>query len=230
MSDPGSISGVWREAREIVSRYPSATIIPGAVLGAIAEVPHYFIEERLFIGTALTYVTAALAYYLYLAYAEEIAVEYESGTERITLRGMLRELWDATSYVSRALAAGLATLASTSVATGLLVIPGAWLYTRWSLATPVIRKEGLGALAATRRSNRLVRGRFWFAFLTATVAYYLEEVVIHAGAEAALLVTGSSTWGEWVGGSMVAALVIPLAAFATSLAYSSLARLAPQPS
>jgi hypothetical protein len=42
----------------------------------------------------------------------------------------------------------------------------------------------------------------------------------------ALLATGSSTWGEWVGGSMVATLVIPLGAFATSLAYSSLARLA----
>ena len=58
--------------------------------------------------------------------------------------------------------------------TGLLVIPGAWLYTRWSLATPVIRKEGLGVLGATSRSNQLVRGNFWLVFLTATVAYYLE--------------------------------------------------------
>jgi hypothetical protein len=77
-----------------------------------------------------------------------------------------------------------------------------------------------------RRSNQLVRGNFWFVLLTATVAYYLEEVMIHAGAEAALLVTGSSTWGEWVGGSMIAMLVMPLGAFATSLAYSNLARLA----
>ena len=113
----------------------------------------------------------------------------------------------------------------TSAATGLLVIPGVWLYTRWSLATPVIRREGLGALGAMGRSNRLVRGNSWLVLLTATVAYYFEEVVIHAGAEAALLVTGSSTWGEWVGGSLVATLVIPLGAFATSLAYSGLARL-----
>jgi hypothetical protein len=34
-------------------------------------------------------------------------------------------------------------------------------------------------------------------------------------------VTGSHTWGEWVGGSILAALVTPLAAFATSLAHSS---------
>jgi hypothetical protein len=61
--------------------------------------------------------------------------------------------------------------------------------------------------------------------LTATAAYYLEGVVLHAGAAVALFVTVSSTWGEWVGGSMVATLVIPLGAFVTSLAYSSLARL-----
>jgi hypothetical protein len=73
------------------------------------------------------------------------------------------------------------------------------------------------------RSSRLVRGSFWFAFLTATVAFFFEEVLIHEGAHLALLVTGSSTWGEWVGGAMVATVVIPLAAFTTALAYSSLA-------
>ena len=68
------------------------------------------------------------------------------------------------------------------MAIGLLVIPGGWLYTRWSLATPVIREESVGPLAAMRRSNQLVRGHFWFVFITATVAYYLEGVVIHEGA------------------------------------------------
>jgi hypothetical protein len=99
-----------------------------------------------------------------------------------------------------------------------------WLYTRWSLATPVIRKRRLGPLAAIRRSNQLVRGYFWLVFATATVAYYLEGVVIHEGAVVAGSVTGSHTWGAWMGGSIVATLVMPLAAFATSLAHSSLAR------
>jgi hypothetical protein len=61
-------------------------------------------------------------------------------------------------------------------------------------------------------------------FMTATVAYYLEEVVTHLGAWMTGAVTGSHTWGEWVGGSLLAALVIPLAAFATSLAHSSVAK------
>jgi hypothetical protein len=77
---------------------------------------------------------------------------------------------------------------------------------------------------ATLRSNELVRGRFWLVFMTATLAYYLEGAVIHDGAQVAGLVTRSHTWGEWAGGSIVAMLVMPLAAFATSLAHSSVAR------
>src|SRR5215203_3183341 len=224
MSDFGSTTGVWRKAAAIVGRYPAATVIPGAVLGAIAEAPHYFAGERLVMGYVLTYATAALAYYLYLAYAEEIVLEYERETERIGLRDVLRELRDATSYVWRTLAAVLMTIVTTGVASGLLVIPGAWLYTRWSLAIPAIRHENLGPAAALKRSNALVRSRFWFVFATATLALAMEETLVHLGAVGGHLVSGSDTWGEWIGGSIVAAMAIPLAAFATSIAYQRLAR------
>jgi hypothetical protein len=225
MSDPGSTTRVWQEAAAIVGQYPAATVIPGAALGAIAEAPHYFAGERLIIGNVLTYATAALAYYLYLAYAEELVVEYERETERIALRDVLRELRDATSYVWRTLAAGLVTLVITGVAAALLVIPGAWLYTRWSLAIPAIRHENLGPAAALKRSNALVRSRFWFVFGTATLAFVMEETLVHVGAAVGgHLVSGSQTWGGWIGGSVVAAMAIPLAAFTTSIAYQRLAR------
>ena len=225
MSDPGSTTRVWREAAAIVGRYPAATVLPGAVLGAIAEAPHYFAGDWTMVGNVLTYATAALAYFLYLAYAEEIAVEYKLETERISPRDVLRELRDATSYVWRTLAAGLMTLVTTGVAAGLLVIPGAWLYTRWSLAIPAIRHENLGPAAALKRSNALVRSHFWFVFATATLALVMEETLVHLGAVGGHLVSGSGTWGEWIGGSIVAAMAIPLAAFATSLAYERLARI-----
>ena len=59
---------------------------------------------------------------------------------------------------------------------------------------------------------------------TATLAYVSEEALIHAGALAAGSITGSHNWGEWVGGSIVAALAIPLAALTTSVAYSRVAK------
>jgi hypothetical protein len=224
MGEADTIRGVWRGALEIMWGYSLATLVPAVVLSAIGEVPAYLIERRLLLDQALSLSTAYLAYYLYLAYAEGIVDKAQRGTRRIGLRRTFGELIEAAPYVPSVLVAALIALSVTTLAIGLLLIPGMWLYTRWSLATPVIRDRGLGPIAATRRSNRLVRGRFFFVFMTATVAYYLEGVVIHAGALAAGWLTGSYTWGEWVGGSLLATLVMPLAAFATSLAHSSAAR------
>jgi len=221
MGEADTIRGVWLAALAIFGRYPLATLLPAAVLGAIGEVPAYLIEGRPLLDQALTLVTAYVAYYLYLAYAEAIVRRAQRGAQRLGLRGVVDDLIEAAPFVLSVLVAALISLSITTVATGLLVIPGVWLYTRWSLTTPVIRDLGVGPIAATQRSNALVRGHFWFVFMTASVAYYLEGVVTHAGAAAVGFVTGSYTWGEWVGGSVVAMLVMPLAAFATSLAYSS---------
>jgi hypothetical protein len=223
MGEADTIRGVWLAALGIFGRYSLATLLPAAVLGAIGEVPAYLIEGRPLLDQALTLVTAYVAYYLYLAYAEAIVRRAQRGAQRLGLRGVVDDLIEAAPFVPSVLVAALISLSITTVATGLLVIPGVWLYTRWSLTTPVIREESIGPLAATRRSNELVRGRFWFVFMTATVAYYLEGVVIHEGALVAGSVTGSHTWGEWAGGSIVATVAMPLAAFATSLAHSSAA-------
>jgi hypothetical protein len=224
MGEADTIRGVWRAALTLIRTYPLATLLPAAVLGALGEVPAYLMEGRPLLDQSLTLATAYAAYYLYLAYAEGIVRKARRGEQRLGLGGVLDDLIEAAPFVPSVLVAALISLSVTTIATGLLVIPGVWLYTRWSLTTPVIRQEDIGPLAATRRSYQLVRGRFWFVFMTATVAYYLEGVVIHFGAQVAGLVTGSHTWGEWVGGSIVATLAVPLAAFATSLTHSSVAR------
>lgn len=221
MGEAETTGGVWRGALKIIWSYPLATLAPAAVLGAIGEIPTYLIDDRRLLDLGLSLVTAYLAYYLYLAYAEGIVMKVHRGEQRPGLGGVVDDLIGAAPFVPGVSAAAVIVVSITSAATLLLVVPGVWLYTRWSLTTPVIRQEGIGPVAAMRRSNGLARGRFWFVFMTASVAYYLEGVVIHLGAWLAGLATGSETWGEWVGGSILAMLVIPLAAFATSLAHSS---------
>jgi hypothetical protein len=61
-------------------------------------------------------------------------------------------------------------------------------------------------------------------FLTAAFAVVLEEAVPSAGAFLGLIVTGSETWGEWVGGTLAATLMLPLASFATALVYGLLSQ------
>ena len=224
MDGQGPYSGVWREALAIIRKYPSATLLPAVPLGALADAPYYFIEDSPGLDQIVTFFVAAFAFYLYVAYAEEVVIEAEQGVDRITLRGMLRELLQAAPFVPRVILAGTVAIALPSVATGLLVLPGVWLLTRWSLFAPAIRRENLGSMVALKRSNELVRGHFWMAFKTATLAFLLEEAGIHAGALVGLLISGSETWGEWIGGTIAASLLTPLAALTTSVAYVHLAK------
>jgi hypothetical protein len=219
-----AVSAVWREALTIIRRYPFATIVPAVVLAALADAPYYFFTDP---GLAweqiLTFVAAAFAYYLYVAYAEEVAVEAEGGADRITAGGVIRELRQAAPVVPPVIVASVAAIMVPTAGTGLLVVPGLWLLTRWSLFAPVISRERSGPMEALKRSNRLVRNHFWPVFLTATLALILEETVIHVGAAVGVLVTTSDTWGEWAGGTIAASLITPLAALATSVTYQRLA-------
>jgi hypothetical protein len=103
MNEQDSISGVWREALAIIRRYPSAVVVPGAVLGALAEAPAYLIADHLLLDQLLTYLAAAFAYYLYLAYAEGLTTDYERGRDLIVSRGRLARLLEAASFVPRVL-------------------------------------------------------------------------------------------------------------------------------
>ena len=218
-----AVSAVWREALAIIRRYPLATIVPAVGLAALAAAPYYLLKHSGFAWEEiLTFLTAAFAYYLYVAYAEEVAVEAEGGADRITTRGVLRELRQAAPVVPPVIAASVAAITVPSAATGLLVLPGVWLLTRWSLFAPVISRERLRPMEALKRSSRLVRDHFWLVLLTATLAFILEEAIIHAGALVGHLILGSETWGEWAGGTIAAALIMPLSALATSVTYQRL--------
>jgi hypothetical protein len=224
MNERLAVSAVWREALAIIRRYPFATIVPAVVLAALGDAPYYFLESSGFAWEQiLTFVTAAFAYYLYVAYAEEVAVEAEQGTNRITPHDVMRELQQAAPVVPPVIVASVVAIIIPTAATGLLVLPGLWLLTRWSLFVPVISRDRLGPIAALKRSNGLVRGHFRLVFLTATLALILEEAFTHSGALVGLLISGSDTWGEWVGATIAASLITPLAALATSVTFQRLA-------
>ncbi|MBA2441387.1 MAG: hypothetical protein H0V53_03130, partial [Rubrobacter sp.] len=126
MGEANTIRDVWLEALAIFRRYPLATLAPAAVLGAIGEVPTYLIDDRRLLDLVLSLVTAYVAYYLYLAYAEGIVGLAERGEQRLSRRGMLDELIWAARYVPSVLGAALISLTISTLAMGLLVVPGLW--------------------------------------------------------------------------------------------------------
>jgi hypothetical protein len=196
-------------------------LLPARFLGMLIEVPYLLPDSQYLLQDILAFLTQAFAFYLYVAYAEEVTLEAQSA-EHIPLYGVVGRLLLAAPAVPFVMATSVAAIALPTAATGLLVVPGLWLLTRWSLFAPAIVRERLGPLAALRRSNELVRGHFELVFLTAAFAVILEEAVLSAGALVGLLVSGSETWGEWVGGSVAAMLILPLASFATALVYGLL--------
>ena len=216
-------SGVWWEASILIRRHPVAAFLPAVLLGTLSEAPYLLPDSRYVVQDILAFLTEAFAFYLYVAYVEEVIVEAQR-TERIPLRSVLSHLLLATPFVPLVMAGSVAAITIPTAAASVLVIPGLWLLTRWSLFAPVIVREGLGPVGALRRSSELVSGHFELVFLTAAFAVIMEEAVTDIGALVGLLVSGSDTWGEWVGGTVAEILILPLASFATALAYGMLSR------
>jgi hypothetical protein len=221
VDEQATASRIWREAGALIRRHPIVILLPAALLGMVVEVPYLLPDSQYVIQDILAFLTQAFAFYLYVAYAEEVTLEAQRA-EHIPLRSVLGRLLLATPAVPFVMAASVVAIALPSAAASLLVIPGLWLLTRWSLFAPAVVRERLGPLAALRRSNELVQGHFELVFLTAAFAVILEEAVLGAGAFVGLIVSGSETWGEWVGGSVAAVLILPLASFTTALAYNLL--------
>jgi hypothetical protein len=215
-------SAVWLEAGLLIRRHPVATLLPAAFLGMLIEVPYLLPDSRYVLQVILAYLVQAFAFYLYVAYAEQVTLEAQTAEQHLSLSRVLGRLLSAVPDVPLVVAASVAAIALPTVAAGLLAIPGLWVLTRWALFAPAIVREGLGPLAALRRSSWLVEGHFELVFLTAAFAVILEEAVLAAGAYLGLVVSGSETWGEWAGGEVAVILILPLASFTTALTYGLL--------
>ena len=222
MDERTTASAVWREAGAFIRRHPVATLLPAAFLGMLIEVPYLLPDSRYVLQVILAYLVQAFAFYLYVAYAEQVTLEAQTAEQHLSLSRVLGRLLSAVPDVPLVVAASVAAIVLPTVAAGLLAIPGLWVLTRWALFAPAIVREGLGPLAALRRSSWLVEGHFELVFLTAAFAVILEEAVLAAGAYLGLVVSGSETWGEWAGGEVAVILILPLASFTTALTYGLL--------
>ncbi|MGO9320858.1 MAG: hypothetical protein ACLQBY_08680 [Solirubrobacteraceae bacterium] len=106
----------------------------------------------------------------------------------------------------------------------LIIIPGLFLLTIWSVAAPVVVLEHPGAFAALRRSRELVSGNGWQVFgvilvlyiVVAVVSFILEAAAESAGSGAGVVVR-----------VIVGVLTAPLAALAASVLYFELRGPAP---
>jgi hypothetical protein len=187
------------------------------VLGAGADAVvllHEHLAAEIAVGVML-----AVAFELYVGYAELIVAADRGAPPRPSTLSMLRRAVPLTPAL-----VGTSVLAVTLplAASGLLVVPGLWLATKWSLFAPAIVHERLGPMSALARSSTLVRGVFWPVAVAATGSLLIEHAVIHGTAHTAEPALGSPLLGL-VGAAVATAAVSGPAAFTISIIYERLA-------
>lgn len=205
-------SRVAREVAAILRRHRLAALVPALVLGAGAGavvLVRHDLGATIAVGLAL-----AIVFELYVGYAERIVAADRAG--RPPRMGTL--LREAATLTPALVGASAIAVALPLAATGLLVIPGVWLLTRWSLFAPAIVHEGLGPRASLARSAALVRGAAWPVAATATASVVIEHAVIHATAHTAEPLLGSTLLALAVA-ALATAAVSPPAAFTISVVY-----------
>ena len=110
-------------------------------------------------------------------------------------------------------------LAGLGIALGFvaLIVPGLFLAARWSLVTPVVVLEKLGATDALRRSWELVRGQTW-TVLGVVLLTLLLALVAH-GVFAAVFLFLPNFLRNWIGGVIANSIVTPFVALAWTTMY-----------
>jgi hypothetical protein len=104
----------------------------------------------------------------------------------------------------------------------LLVIPGLFLLTRWSLISPSVVLEKRSAGESLSRSWELVKGHSWTVFGVIVVTAILSGIA--SGVIQALFVFLPDFLGTWIGGLVANSIVAPFIALAWTLMYFALAQ------
>jgi hypothetical protein len=119
--------------------------------------------------------------------------------------------------------AGASILAGIAITIGLalLIVPGLWLITIWSVIVPVIVIERSGALASFGRSRDLVRGHGWQVFGTLVLVFVIMLVV--DALLAIIFVALPLVWRSGLSTIISGTVVAPFLALVVTLIYYRLA-------
>jgi hypothetical protein len=118
-------------------------------------------------------------------------------------------------------------LAGIGIAIGLilLIVPGLFLLTIWSMLVAVIVIEGKSAGEAFGRSREIVRGHGWAVFGLIIVTFVI--VAVASGVISLLFAPLPEFFDTWLGSLVAHSLTVPFAAAALTTAYFQLTAPAP---
>ena len=155
-------SGVISEAWELYKRYYNHLIpVAAVVYVGIALLSALLVAILSFVGALVAVVLSIVGVFWVQGALTRAVQDIRDGRADLSVGETFRSVQDKIGPI-----AGASLLAGLGIAIGLilLIAPGLFLITIWSLIVPAIVLENVGALDSFGRSRDLVRGNEWNVF------------------------------------------------------------------
>jgi hypothetical protein len=215
-----SVWGVLRDAGRLYRLLFWRSVLIAAAIFLLFDLPTSALD--VLPDDVVTVAVASVVLTLLTAYGDLLLegilafdiLDLHEGRPEPTLRDLLRK----TRPFLLPLAVGALVYASClTVGLLLLVVPGLFVLTRWSVLVPVIVIERCSVRKAFGRSNRLVKGNSWRVLIVVAIMFAVDSL-------AEIFFDNVLFWmpefyAHWVGGLLASALAAPFAAHTLAAVY-----------
>lgn len=166
------------------------------------------------------FIVSVAGIFLLQASLVEAVADVRDGRADLTLSETVARAWPRLGSVT---VAGIAAAIAIVIGLVLIIVPGLFLLTIWSLIVPVIVLERRSAFDSFGRSRELVRGHGWTVFGVIVVTFAINVAV---SIVLELLFAGFSTViGHYIGNVVANTLIAPFVAAAWTSMYFRLREL-----
>jgi len=213
-----TVGGVIEQALDLYRAHAGALILAGAVVFLIAAVVQAILQnaDSAILGL-LGSIVSLVATALYTGFVVTLVADVRDGKRDFTAG----ELLSSASHAILPLI-GFAILFALGVGIGLflLIVPGLYLLTIWSVGAPAIVVERAGVFRAFGRSHELVRGQGWTVFGVIVTVWLIVLVLGFVVAAVAVAIQGLAL--ALILAAIFNILVAPIAALVASVLFFEL--------
>ena len=222
MTVGGVLGETWSLYKRFLSRFFLTALIVFAVLDLISALADQAASDT-WSSTLLWGLVAALVsvvgYFWVQAALVETVHDVRDGRADRTIGETYRAVQPQLPAV---VIAGILAAIGITIGFILLIVPGLFLLTIWSMVIPVIVLERRSTGEAFTRSREVVRGHGWSVFGLVIVTFLI--VAIASGVIRAIFAPLPDFLDAWLGGLVAHSVTVPFAAAALTTAYFALTR------
>lgn len=224
--DIGAVLGeAWSLYTRFLARFFLTAFAVFVVLDLVSALADAAAEDSFLAGLFWSVIAAVIGIvglFLVQGALLEVVRDVRDGRADRGLPETYRAVWP---RVPALIAAGVIAAVAIGIGLLLLIVPGLYLLTIWSMIAAVIVLEGRSAGESFSRSHEIVRGNGWNMLGLIVVVFIL--VAVASGVIRLIFAPLPDFLDAWLGALVAHSLTIPFAAAALATAYFQLTSAAP---